>query len=153
MKNFRTYSPHDEKAVIDLHALALKAAGNFANNSEWDADLRNIEDHYLNNQGCFIVVEFGRQIIAMGALKKIDSQTAEIKRMRVHPDYQRQGIGESVLSNLENKARNLGYKKLVLDTTDDLTAARTLYEKTGYKVFDHKIIEGFPFVFYEKSLL
>ena len=49
--------------------------------------------------------------------------------MRVHPYYQRQGLGQAVLTALEERARQLGYTRVVLDTSDRQEAARALYEK------------------------
>jgi hypothetical protein len=33
----------------------------------------------------------------MGGFVPTDAQSAELKRMRVHPDFQRSGIGEAIL--------------------------------------------------------
>ncbi|MYE07086.1 MAG: GNAT family N-acetyltransferase [Chloroflexi bacterium] len=64
-----------------------------------------------------------------GGLRRIDEATGEIRRMRVHPYYQRQGLGQAVLTALEERARQLGYTRVVLDTSDRQEAARALYEK------------------------
>ena len=68
----------------------------------------------------------------MGALRPDGMASAELKRMRVHTDWQRQGRGRAMLGVLEQRARELGFRALVLDTTEDLVAARSLYESAGY---------------------
>jgi GNAT superfamily N-acetyltransferase len=40
----------------------------------------------------------------MGAFRRTDPERAEIKRMRVHPDYQGRGFGQIILSELEARA-------------------------------------------------
>ena len=69
------------------------------------------------------------RLVAMGALKRIDSVTGEIKRMRVVPDYQRRGYGTAILLALEQRADELGISRLKLDTTDIQLAAQSLSPK------------------------
>jgi GNAT superfamily N-acetyltransferase len=57
---------------------------------------------------------------------------AEIKRNRVHPDFQRRGFGQIIFNNPEEKAFQLGYKELCLDTTTKQLPAKKVYEKNGY---------------------
>ena len=76
---------------------------------DWDNDLGNIEEVYLKN-GDFIVGELNNKIVAMGAFKKISDNKAEIKRIRMHPDYQRKGFGQTILDELEKRG---GYLKVL----------------------------------------
>lgn len=76
----------------------------------WDKDLNDIENIYLKG-GDFIVGELEGKVIAMGAFKRKDEEAAEIKRMRVHPDFQGRGFGQAILEELEKRAKKMGYKK------------------------------------------
>jgi GNAT superfamily N-acetyltransferase len=69
-----------------------------------------------------------------GAIKKYDSQTAEIKRMFVHPDHRNKGVANSVLEELEAWARELGFTSCVLETSFKLENAIALYKKFGYQI-------------------
>jgi GNAT superfamily N-acetyltransferase len=86
------------------------------------------------------------------ALNRYSAQLAEIKRMRVHPDYQGKGHGQQVLAYLENQARELGFKVLHLDTTDKQEAAQRLYFKNGYREVARKQWRGMTMIFYEREL-
>ena len=88
----------------------------------------------------------------MGALQRISDDKAEIKRMRVHPNFQRRGFGQTILNRLEMRADDLGYKILCLDTTVQQIAARKLYEKNGYCEIEQQKISGFDVIFFEKRL-
>ena len=79
-----------------------------------------------------MIVESKGIIIGMGALKKVNETTAEIKRMRVDQNHRRKGIGEQILQILEKKAAKKKYTKLVLDVTTELKSAQKLYEKNNY---------------------
>lgn len=72
--------------------------------------------------------------------------------MRVHPDYQNRGFGQQLLDALQNRARNLGYTKLVLDTTVQQVAAQRFYEKSGFVRRGAGMIGSFSVIYYEKLL-
>ena len=66
--------------------------------------------------GAFLVAyELGLPV-ACGGLKRLDGQTAEIKRMYVLPEARGRGLGRSLLTALEEEARRLGYRSVRLDT-------------------------------------
>ena len=71
--------------------------------------------------------------VGCGALKHFDDSTAEIKRMYVKPDSRGRGISKSILSELEDKAKELNYNRLVLETGLKQPEAMNLYSKFGYK--------------------
>src|SRR5689334_14903999 len=100
----RVWEPQDEDAVAYLHREALQSVGADIGDGAWDDDLRNIEAVYLRDGGTFLVTYDGEQLVGMGALRKVDDQTAEIKRMRVKPSHHRKGIGRQVLSQLVEMA-------------------------------------------------
>src|SRR5439155_622005 len=84
-------------------------------------------------RGEFLVAEVDGEVAAMGAIRRVDDATAEIKRIRVDPRNRRQGLGDLILRALEERATDLGYRRLVLDTAADATSARGLFEKHGFE--------------------
>lgn len=70
---------------------------------------------------------------ACGALKHFDDQTAEIKRMYVKSEHRGRGLSKIILSELEAKAKELNYNRLVLETGLKQPEAMSLYNKFGYK--------------------
>jgi len=148
----RPYQPSDAKEVWTLHNLALQAAGAHAGEGPWDDDLKNIEAAYLKAQGAFLVALIDGKIVGMGAFRPIDSCTVEIKRMRVHPAYQRQGIGTAILQQVEARARRRGYRKFTLDTTVQQNAAQKFYEKCGYHRRGRGERGGFECILYDKEI-
>ena len=74
------------------------------------------------------------EVVGCGAFKKFDDNTAEIKRMFVHPNHRNKGIAKFVLTELELWANDLGFISFILETSPKLTSAIALYEKTGYQL-------------------
>jgi len=148
----RKYQESDYEEVWNLHNIALDSVGAHGGNGPWDEDLKNIEKVYLNNDSEFLVAVMDNKIVGMGALLKKDNSKAEIKRMRVLPEYQSKGIGKLILNKLENTAKKLGYKKLILDTTIEQIIAQKLYEKYGYKKTGRTEMGRFECILYEKEI-
>jgi ribosomal protein S18 acetylase RimI-like enzyme len=145
MLELRQFRDSDETAVQELHEFAQ-------NGIDAPADLSAIRDAYLTAGGEFLVGEVDGEIVAMGALRRVSTASAEIKRMRVHPRWQGQGFGRILLDHLEARARELGFTTLRLDTTVRQHAARELYEDAGYRMVGTGHENGFELVYYEKRL-
>ncbi|MBI2600112.1 GNAT family N-acetyltransferase [Candidatus Daviesbacteria bacterium] len=150
----RRYEPKDHEAVWELHKLGLAEVGvKPYRHNRWNSDFDNIEDVYLKN-GDFIVVEIEGKIVAMGAFKRITEEVAELKRMRVHPNFQRKGFGQAIIQELEKRAKKLAYKKMILDTGEKMKKAQSFYKKNGYRETGRKVLtEDYHAIFYEKELI
>ncbi len=152
MFTLRRYTPADREAVEYLHVHVIQHAGAYLGRGPWDDDIYAIEETYLNNQGEFLIGEWDGVFVSMGALRRTSTERAEIKRMRVHPDYQGRGLGQIILSELEARARALGYKTLHLDTSVVQIPAQKLYEKNGYREVGRKTYKSLEVILYEKQL-
>lgn len=161
----RRYEPRDADAVWDLHERALRDVGAFDEEyAHLDADLRRVPEAYLDAGGEFLVgdrVPDG-SVVAMGALQPAtavdhhedehDPDAGVVRRMRVDPAHQREGYGSAILTELETRAPDLGFNRLVLDTTPRQTAAMALYESFGYEETHRETMPAGEMVFYEKVI-
>lgn len=81
----------------------------------------------------FVVVAYENSVpVGCGALKEYDSDTMEVKRMYVQLEYRGKGIASFVLKELEKWAKELGYKKCILETGENQPEAIKLYTKNNY---------------------
>ena len=148
----RRYEPRDNETVRWLHEFALRRAGIYIEEEDWyDEDLGAVESFYLENGGEFLVGTIEDEIVMMGALGKTGPDRAEIKRMRVAPEFQGRGFGKEMLAPLEKRAAELGYATLHLDTAVQQKVARNLYEVNGYQEVRRGVMGGIECIFYEKS--
>jgi putative acetyltransferase len=72
--------------------------------------------------------------VGCGAFRKIDSQTVEIKRMFVNPDFRGKGIASKILRELELWALELNFAQTILETGINQPEAIALYKKSGYSI-------------------
>jgi GNAT superfamily N-acetyltransferase len=110
---------------------------------ELDADLaiRDGEDHSFFAQfnkidsirNAVVAYELGIPV-GCGAIKHYSEDTMEVKRMYVTPEYRGKGFASSVLKELENWARELNYKKCILETGEKQPEAIALYYKNQYGI-------------------
>jgi GNAT superfamily N-acetyltransferase len=147
----RDYQARDAAAVWRLHVEALSSVGALYP-GPWDDDFNRIIEVYFDPGGTFLVGELDGGIVAMGALRRIDPETAEIKRMRIRPDFQRRGFGSLILRALEAHAAQRCLWHLELDTTTEQSAARAFYEKHGYHVVEVRRAAHADLVVYKKTL-
>ena len=137
----RTYKPEDDQFIYNLHLKALLSIGITPRPQSANADLNSIQAEYLDRNGEFIIAEIEGDIAAYGAFLPVDALTIEIRRMRVAPEWQRQGLGTALLDCLLAKARKCGFKRAILNTDIRMEGAITLYKKAGFveigKMFEY----------------
>ena len=153
---FRRFQSEDAPAVRDLHVLALRSTGAFVETNDirdWDSDLDDIEAVYLRTGGEFMVGVIDGVIVAMGGLRLNDDRSATLKRMRVHPHFQRRGYGRELLRRLEEAARQRCVTRVVLDTLPVQGAALALYSANGYVETHRAQRDGIELLFMQKWLV
>lgn len=82
--------------------------------------------------GLFAVVYVEGQPQACAGFRRLDADTAELKRMYVRPTGRRRGLARLLLGALEAEAAKAGYRSMWLETGVPQPEARTLYESAGY---------------------
>lgn len=86
---------------------------------------------YIDN----VIVCYEDEIaVGCGAFKEYESTVAEIKRMFVLPEKRSKGIASTVLNALEIWAKENGFQHAILETSNQLTNAISLYQKSGFEV-------------------
>ena len=95
-------------------------------------DMDSVQSHYFENGGMFLVVLNGEQVIGSGGLRRLGTETAELKRMWLLEAYHGQGIGYRLISQLFDFARKNGYIRIRLQTSPEQIRALDFYRKVGF---------------------
>lgn len=89
------------------------------------------------NRGIYLVAYVNRQPAASGGYRTYpgdpSGETAEIVRMYVRPGSRGSGVGRALLRELEERAWDDEYQRVVMHLSDDQPAAKALYELLGYR--------------------
>ena len=120
----RPAGPGDAKRIQTLlreYAAELDIDLSF---QDFDAELADplgfFELVLLDAQGCV-------------ALRRIDRETCELKRLYIRPAARGGGLGRALAETAIAHARARGYVRMRLDTLPSMDAARQLYESLGFR--------------------
>jgi GNAT superfamily N-acetyltransferase len=83
--------------------------------------------------GEVLVAYAGDDAVAIGALRQLEPEVGEIKRMYVAPAQRGTGVARLLFDVLERRARERGFGVVRLDTHDSLAEANRLYTGAGYR--------------------
>ena len=82
-----------------------------------------------------VVVIYADEVaVGCGAIKKFNDTSVEVKRMFVSLEKRGKGVAQKIIIALETWAKELGYKKLVLETGKRQIEAVSFYKKCNYKI-------------------
>lgn len=99
---------------------------------KFEEELGELSVMYGSPAGCIILAKDKDDYIGCIAVRKINTEIGEIKRMYVKPSSQQLGTGTLMLNEAIAFAKKAGYKKLHLDTLSNMMPAITLYKKIGF---------------------
>ncbi len=130
--NIRKAVDSDADAVKALVFDVLAEYGLAPDPDGTDQDLDAIEQHYHRNGGYFGVVEAQGSIVATLGIYRVDDNTCELRKMYTRPSQRGKGLGKALVEFAMSTARELGYRRMTLETATPLVEAIALYKKYGF---------------------
>ena len=129
--------------MIDIVRTSSKNIDFISLVNQLDADLavRDGDDHSFYHQfnkidhiKYAVILYENSKAVACGAVKELNTNTMEVKRMYTLPESRGKGLASIILSDLEAWARELSFEKCVLETGKKQPEAIQLYKKNGYQL-------------------
>jgi ribosomal protein S18 acetylase RimI-like enzyme len=91
-------------------------------------------DEFDPPSGTFVVlVDEAGETVAGGGIRRVEEGVCEVKRVWTAPGHRRRGHASTVLAALERSARQLGYRRLRLETGPAQPEAVAMYRGRGYR--------------------
>lgn len=104
---------------------------------DFETELATLPGDYAQPRGALLLAKVGGQVAGCCALRPMDTadypNAAEMKRLYVRPAFRGLGLGRQLAEAVLDAARQGGYSCVLLDTLDDMEAARALYEDLGFE--------------------
>ncbi len=115
-----------------------------------DDELATLPGPYARPDGViyFAILNGSSSPTAMIALKKIEGEACEMKRLYVAPKHRKHGMGEALVVKLLAEAKRMSYEIMRLDTLARLKPAIALYERYGFvktKAYNDADLEGITY--------
>lgn len=99
---------------------------------KFSEELLTLKEMYGPPYGGIILAKTDHDFIGCIAIRKINADTAELKRMYVRTTDQQQGTGKALLEAALELAQKYGYQKIQLDTLGKMEPAIRLYKRYGF---------------------
>jgi putative acetyltransferase len=104
---------------------------------QFDEELAGLPGEYAAPRGALLLATVDGAVAGCCALRPLDStdypNAAEMKRLYVRKAFRGFGLGRQLAEAILDAARQSGYACVLLDTLDDMEAARALYDELGFE--------------------
>ena len=142
----------DADAIAGARALFIEyqsALGVDLSFQQFDAEVARLPGEYTPPRGRLLLARVGGCLAGCGALRPLEAETCEMKRLYVRPAFRATGLGRVLTERLIDDARSLGYRRICLDTLPTMSQAQRLYAKLGFTdiaPYRHNPIAGSRFL-------
>ena len=134
MRLSRATTPDDiqnARQLFEEYAASLGFSLCFQN---FDQELASLPGKYSAPSGCLLLAYSNEQLAGCIALRQLDTETCEMKRLFVRPDFRGARLGKVLVDAIIAEARAIGYKRMCLDTVPgQMDRAIGLYEAIGFR--------------------
>ena len=99
----------------------------------FDQELAELPGGYAPPAGALLIARDGGRAAGCVALRRLDAERCEMKRMYVRDAWRGTGLGRRLALAIVDEAKSRGYRRMVLDTLPKLTTAIALYRTLGFR--------------------
>ena len=118
------------RAMFEEYARAIDVDLCF---QDFAAELERLSVMYAPPAGALLLARAGEAVAGCVGLRKFRDDVCEMKRLYVAPAFRGRHLGRRMAEDIARRARELGYRTLVLDTLGTMEAAQRLYLSMGFK--------------------
>ena len=103
---------------------------------EFEREIESLASVYGLPGGRFLLAEEEGRWVGCVGLRSLGEGTCEMKRLYTVGEAQGRGVGRLLAEAVVAEARQLGYRRMRLDTVPAMTAARALYRSLGFRAIE-----------------
>ncbi|MDQ3042616.1 MAG: GNAT family N-acetyltransferase [Acidobacteriota bacterium] len=100
----------------------------------FEDELKNLPGKYAAPTGRLFLAFDGEKIAGCIAFRRIDDEICEMKRLYLREESRGAGLGKRLIERLTKEAKEIGYRKMQLDTLPEkMPRAVALYKEFGFQ--------------------
>jgi GNAT superfamily N-acetyltransferase len=118
------------RRLVEEYAASLRLDLGF---QDFDREVANLAREYGPPDGAFLLAEEAGGALGGVGLRRVAEGVCEMKRLYVVPDGRGRGVGRRLAEGMVARGRELGYRRMVLDTLPAMREAQALYVTLGFR--------------------
>nr|WP_297357531.1 GNAT family N-acetyltransferase [uncultured Caldimonas sp.] len=142
------------REIFREYALSLGVDLGF---QDFEGELAGLPGDYAAPGGRLLLAFVDEELAGCGGFRPITdvdyANACEMKRLYVRKPFRRFGLGRTIAQSLIDDARRSGYSVMLLDTLDEMEAARSLYVTLGFEDIPPYYYNPLPGAHYLKVVL
>jgi ribosomal protein S18 acetylase RimI-like enzyme len=126
----------DATGVVAARELLLEYADSLGFDLRFqgfERELQELPGAYSPPEGRLLLAYAGGELAGCVALRPLEAETCELKRLYVRPQFRGRGVGRALTAAALAAAREAGYSRIRLDTVPAMAEARALYRSLGFR--------------------
>ena len=96
-------------------------------------ELATLPGAFAPPHGCILLAKLSGNYVGCVALRPLEKKICEMKRLFVIPENRGRAIGRALTCSIIDRAREIGYEKMRLDTLESMKAAKRLYQTLNFR--------------------
>lgn len=124
--------PADLDAVIAIFREYVGSVSVDLGFQDYETEFASLPGKYTAPEGRLVLAWREDRVVACVALRKVDANTCEMKRVYVRPEARGEQLGRRLVERILEEARSAGYARICLDVLPEFAAAQHIYAAFGF---------------------
>ena len=126
--------PEHVEQVRDLFLEYAQSLGFSLCFQSFDEELKDLLGAYAPPSGRLLLAQHAGQVAGCVALRHLESNICEMKRLYLRPAHRGKGLGRMLVDRVVAEARRIGYERMRLDTIQpSMPDAIAIYRRMGFQ--------------------
>lgn len=125
--------PEDLERVVAIFREYVASPSVSLDFQDYEAESASLPGKYATPEGRLLLVWKDGAIVGCAALRKVDGNMCEMKRVYIRSTARGEGLGRRLIESILAEAREAGYSRICLDVLPEFVAAQSIYESLGFR--------------------